>query len=195
MSSQLAPTIMIETNRLRLRMWQETDRDAFAKLNEDSIVMADLGGPFNRELSDAKFDRYRDAFQLNGYGRCLVETLSGYFVGYCGVMLVDGEHPLGRHNEIGWRLHREAWGKGYATEAAAAVLRDAFLRVKLGEVLAYTATDNLRSQAVMQRLSLRRDDSKDFEIFHNSLGTWRGLVWTAIPTFENSETNALLVPQ
>src|SRR6266850_2934402 len=77
-------------------------------------------------------------------------------------------------NEIGWRLIREAWGHGYATEAARAALIDVFRRVKLIEVLAYTDAQNIRSQAVMRRLGLSRDASRDFAIYSDRLGTWRG---------------------
>jgi len=87
------------------------------------------------------------------------------------------------HDEIGWRLIRKAWGNGYATEAARAALIDVFRRVKLLEVLAYTAPDNLRSQAVMKRLQLKRDASRDFIICSNRVGTWQGLVWRAQSDF------------
>ena len=75
---------------------------------------------------------------------------------------------------------RSAWGHGYATEAARAALHDAFTRCGLTDVLAYTAPDNLRSQAVMARLGLRRDASRDFS---EPVGErmWRGLVWVATP--------------
>lgn len=169
----------IETERLRLRVWEEADRDHFATLNADPIVMKDLGGPLSRDDSDAKLDRYLKAWKSNGYGRWLVETISGKFLGYCGVMPVRGDHPIGIHDEIGWRLIREAWGHGYATEAARAALIDVFRRMKLIEVLAYTDAQNIRSQAVMRRLGLRRDTSRDFAIYSDRLGTWRGLVWTA----------------
>jgi RimJ/RimL family protein N-acetyltransferase len=91
--------MQIGTDRLRLRSWTESDRDAFATLNDDAIVMADLDGPLDRELSDAKLDRYMEAFRRNGNGRWLIETHSGEFLGYCGVMPVAGHHPIGSHHE------------------------------------------------------------------------------------------------
>jgi RimJ/RimL family protein N-acetyltransferase len=90
------------------------------------------------------------------------------------------DHPLGPHFEIGWRLMRNAWGHGYATEAARAALDDAFGRVRLREVVAYTAADNLRSQAVMDRLRLQRVPSRDFTLDYGR-GAWSGLVWVATP--------------
>jgi RimJ/RimL family protein N-acetyltransferase len=93
------------------------------------------------------------------------------------------DHPLGPHAEIGWRLVRTAWGHGYAAEAARAVLADAFGRVGIREVLAYTASDNLRSQAVMERLGLQRDERLDYS---EAVGgrMWHGLVWVARPVAE-----------
>jgi RimJ/RimL family protein N-acetyltransferase len=176
----------IETERLRLRVWEEADRDHFARLNADPIVMSDLGGPLSRDDSGAKLDRYLKAWGSNGYGRWLVETIGGTFLGYCGVMPVRADHPIGIHDEIGWRLIRKAWGHGYATEAARAALVDVFRRVKLMEVLGYTDAQNIRSQAVMRRLGLRRDASRDFAIYSDRLGTWRGLVWTAHETLVDS---------
>jgi RimJ/RimL family protein N-acetyltransferase len=75
---------------------------------------------------------------------------------------------------------RHAWGFGYATEAARAALTDAFVRVGMDAVIAYTAADNLRSQAVMTRLKMRRDPSRDFTTDYAIKG-WRGLVWEARP--------------
>ncbi len=69
---------------------------------------------------------------------------------------------------------RAAWGRGYATESAQAALDDAFRRKPLDEILSYTSADNLRSQAVMARLGLRREPARDF-----TTGSWRGLVWVA----------------
>ena len=145
--------------------------------------MSDLGGPISRKGSDRKFDRYAKAFEEGGYGRWLIETLDGDFLGYCGVMPGHAGHPLGKHNEIGWRLVKRAWGHGYATEAAEAALKDVFERVGLLEVLAYTTESNFRSKAVMDRLGLWRDESRDFFISNELMGKWRGLVWVAKPDY------------
>jgi RimJ/RimL family protein N-acetyltransferase len=86
---------------------------------------------------------------------------------------------IGPHVEIGWRLVRSAWGKDYATEAARAALTDAFDRVRLTEIFAYTAPDNLRSQAVLRRLHLVRDQSRDYFWHHDHIRAGQGLVWVA----------------
>ena len=171
----------IETERLRLRVWEEADRDHFATLNADPIVMNDLGGPLSRDDSDAKLDRYVAAFNRHSLCRWAIENRGGEFLGYAGVMPSDESHPLGPHFEIGWRLMRNAWGRGYATEAAGAALHDAFKRVGLSEVVSYTAPDNLRSQAVMDRLHLQRDPSRDFSANYEGVGIWHGLVWVGRP--------------
>jgi RimJ/RimL family protein N-acetyltransferase len=173
--------VIIETPRLRLRPWREADRDAFAALNADPEVARDLGGPLSRAASDAKLDRYIAALRQHGFCRWAIEGRTCEFLGYAGVMPVRREHPLGHHDEVGWRLKRDAWGHGYASEAARAALDDVFARIGLIEVLAYTAADNPRSQAVMQRLQLKREPSRDFVAQYERAAVWHGLVWVARP--------------
>jgi RimJ/RimL family protein N-acetyltransferase len=169
---------LLRTARLALRPWRETDKPAFAALNADPEIAADLGGPLSRAASDAKLDRYRAIFDRHGFSRLAIEDSQRAFVGYAGVMPSRPDHPLGPHAEIGWRLVRAAWGKGYASEASRAVLEHAFARLGLREVLAYTAADNVRSQAVMMRLGMRRDPSRDFDTLYGDT-PWHGLVWVA----------------
>ena len=88
------------------------------------------------------------------------------------------EHPLGNHLEICWRFIRAAWGHGYATESARAALTAAFA-TGLDEIVSYTSAENLRSQAVMARLKLRRDISRDFVANYGGATPWHGLVWVA----------------
>ncbi len=165
-----------------MRRWQDADRDAFAEMNADPEVMADLGGPLSRAASDAKLASFDAAFDSHGFGRWLVQGSPGgepEFLGYAGIKPHDASHPLGAHNDIGWRLRRRAWGHGFATEAATAALDDAFGRVGLDAVYAYTAADNIRSQRVMARLGLDRAEQLDFTMPDEVLGEWHGLVWVA----------------
>jgi RimJ/RimL family protein N-acetyltransferase len=162
-----------------LSHWSEAYRDAFAEMQSDSEVMADLGGPFDRAASDAKFDRYRDAWTLDGVSRWAVIDPAGTFLGYAGVMKhSDADHPLGPHHEVGWRFRRDAWGKGLATQSAERALAHAWTVVDVLEILSYTAPDNRRSQKVMDRLNLRRDKARDFTARYPR-GDWSGLVWVA----------------
>jgi RimJ/RimL family protein N-acetyltransferase len=175
----MIPDTTISTPRLRLRSWAEAHRDAFAAMHADPEVMIDYSGPISRSESDAKLDGYMAAYREHGFSRWAIETHTGDFLGYAGVMTRGPDHPLGLHVEIGWRLVRHAWGFGYATEAARAALTDAFVRVGLDAVIAYTDADNLRSQAVMIRLQMRRDPSRDFTADYATIKGWRGLVWEA----------------
>ncbi|MFI4936388.1 MAG: GNAT family N-acetyltransferase [Caulobacterales bacterium] len=169
---------MIDTPRARLRPWRDSDRVAFTAMHADREVMWDYeDGPLIETESVAKLDRYKAAYDRLGFCRWALEDRHGVFLGYVGVMPSRPSHPLGDHFEIGWRLNRRAWGLGYATEGARAALADFFARHPVREVLSYTAPDNARSQAVMARLSLQRDASRDF-----SFGGWHGLVWVAKPT-------------
>jgi RimJ/RimL family protein N-acetyltransferase len=169
--------MIIQTARLRLRPWRESDRGVFAEMHADPAVMVDAPRPLTREKSDLKLDRYVAGFARDGFCQWAVETLDGDFVGYAGVKRVAEDHPLGAHVGAGWRLVRRAWGYGYATEATGAAFTDAFGR-GVPEVLAYTAPDNARSLAVMARLGMRRMRDLDFTADDGS-GPWTGLVWSA----------------
>ncbi len=179
--------IMLLTARLNLQPWSEQHRTPFTALHADPVVMADQGGPLTQAARSAKFERYRVAFEQNGVSRWAIEDRRGCFIGYAGVMSrPDTDHPLGRHHEVGWRLIRSAWGKGYATESARVALEHAFRVLRVTEILSYTSEANNRSQAVMSRLALRRDPSRDFIADYEAIGRWRGLVWVANPASATS---------
>jgi RimJ/RimL family protein N-acetyltransferase len=154
----------LETDRLVLRRWRDEDRDTFARICTDPEVMKWLGGVLTRAEADARVDRVEAEFEALGHGRFLVERKAdGAFLGWCGVMRAHESLPIGGEPEIGWRLVREAWGQGYATEAARAALDYGFRRLLFPHVLAFTSPDNLRSQAVMCRLGLVREPRRDFD--------------------------------
>lgn len=149
------PLIEFETERLLLRQWQENDKPAFAAMNADPKVMEFFPATLNREQSDALADRIISDINRRGWGLCAVEEkASGKFIGFVGLDEPRAQLPCSPCVEIGWRLATNAWGKGYATEAARCVLGAAFEKIKLSRVVSFTALPNLKSQAVMQRIGL-----------------------------------------
>lgn len=152
----------LETERLILRRWTDADLDPFAEMSADIEVMRWLGGVLTREQSQAYMDRAHDAFARIGMGRYAVERKSdGAFIGSTGLM-PNHESMLAfvpPYIDMGWRLRQDAWGHGYITEAARAVVADGFGRLDLPEITATTAAINLRSRAVMERLGMTYDEA------------------------------------
>jgi RimJ/RimL family protein N-acetyltransferase len=154
----------IDTERLHLRRWRYFDRADFAAINADPEVMEHFVAPLTEVESDALVDRIRAQFDELGYGLWALEVRGqGEFIGFTGLALQTFEAPFTPAVEVGWRLARSAWGKGYAIEAARAAVADGFERVGLAEIVSMTATTNRRSQAVMERLGMTHDPTDDFE--------------------------------
>jgi RimJ/RimL family protein N-acetyltransferase len=154
----------LETERLCLRGWVAEDLEPFAAMSADPRVMRWLGGCLSRQEAESYVARATTSFSDLGMGRFAVERRSdGVFVGTCGLMPGRADLPIAPYVDIGWRLAPAAWGAGYATEAAAAVLRDGFERLGLVEIAAITMQSNVRSRAVMERLGMTRDAASDFD--------------------------------
>lgn len=153
----------LRTERLLLRGWRADDRAAFAAMNADPEVMAHLQGPASPEASDAFVDRIEAHWNTHGWGLWALEIPSVTpFIGYVGLWPADylGGPPT---VEVGWRLARRFWGRGYATEAARAALRFGFAEVGLDEIVSFTVPQNERSRRVMERIGLMRDPEADFD--------------------------------
>jgi RimJ/RimL family protein N-acetyltransferase len=152
-----APTLT--TDRLVLRGWREADRAPFAEMNADPEVMEHFPSTMTRAESDAFVDRIGRHFAERGYGLWVVEA-EAEPQGFTGLQVpgwhadwMDGrEQPV---LEVGWRLRRSAWGRGWATEAARECLRFAFEELGREEVVSFTVVGNRRSRAVMERLGMR----------------------------------------
>ncbi|NJP24694.1 GNAT family N-acetyltransferase [Microbispora sp. SCL1-1] len=152
----------MRTERLVLRRWREDDKEPFAALNADPVVMEHFPATLSREDSDALAERIEAGFDEHGFGLWAVEA-DGEFIGFTGLSVPRFTAPFTPCVEIGWRLARSAWGRGYATEAARASLEDGFGRAGLTEVVSFTAVQNVRSQAVMRRLGMTHDPADDFD--------------------------------
>ena len=154
----------LRTQRLVLRRWRTNDLAPFAELNADAEVMEHFQKPLSREESDA-FAAGNDAeFDHCGFGLWAVEVPGrGPFIGYVGLHRVPFDAPFTPAVEVGWRLAKEHWGYGFATEAAQAAVRYGLEEIGLEEIVSFTTPDNVRSRRVMERLGMVRDPSSDFE--------------------------------
>ena len=154
----------LETPRLLLRRWRAADAGAFALMNADPEVMRHFPGPLDREASDALLARIAGDLDARGWGLWAVEErASGRLLGFTGLAPVTFAAPFAPAVEVGWRLRRESWGRGFATEAARASLRHGFGALGLDEIVSFTVPANARSRAVMERLGMTRDPAEDFD--------------------------------
>lgn len=161
---EVEPGPALRTGRLLLRRWTEADRDPFAALCADPEVMCYFVAPQTRAECDAFVDRIEAGFAADGFGLWALQVRDGApFVGFTGIWRLPAGNPHAGKVEVGWRLARAAWGRGYATEAARAAVVYGFHLAGLDEVVSMTAVTNARSRAVMERLGMTRDPADDFD--------------------------------
>lgn len=147
--------VVLTTPRLVLRAFLAADLPLYAALNRDPEVVRHLGGPVSREESDSIADWAQAMHSAEGIGLLAVERAAdGAFLGMCGLHHLDW-YP--DDIELGYRLAREHWGHGYATEAARAWLAHGFGALGLPRVISVTDVANTRSVAVMRRVGMSVD--------------------------------------
>jgi RimJ/RimL family protein N-acetyltransferase len=148
---------VLETERLLLRDWQPSDAAPFAALNADPEVTRYLNGPMRREQSDELLARIRNHWQDHGFGLYAVEVKdSGAFAGFVGLAIPSFLPDVLPAVEVGWRLAREHWGNGYATEGARASMRFGFEELELRQIISIIDPRNAASVRVAQRLEMTR---------------------------------------
>lgn len=146
---------VLRTERLLLRQWRDEDREPWAALNADPEVMRHFPATLTREESDGWLEVNRDRIDEQGWGLWAVEVEAGApFIGFVGLAVPRFEASFTPCVEIGWRIAREHWGRGYAPEAARAVLTFAFDELGLDEVVSFTAVGNTSSRRVMEKLGM-----------------------------------------
>ncbi|WP_348944104.1 GNAT family N-acetyltransferase [Chitinibacter sp. FCG-7] len=154
----------LQTPRLILRDWLDHDLPAFAALGADPEVMRYFPAPLSMAQSHDFAVQIRARLQQHGWGFWALELReTGEFIGMAGLNIPRVALPFIPCVEIGWRLARPFWQQGLAYEAATAALEFGFNVLQLPEIVAFTALTNLRSQALMERLNMQRDEGGEFD--------------------------------
>ncbi len=145
----------LQTERLLLRQWHKGDFPAFADLNADPVVMQYYPEILSANESDILANKFMHLIEKRGWGFWAVELLKDKsFIGFVGLNEPEYKLPVTPCVEIGWRLAKQYWGCGYATEAADEVLGFAFMTLELEQVCSFTSVVNKKSEAVMKRLNM-----------------------------------------
>lgn len=147
--------IVLETPRLLLRRWLDSDLEPFSRLNADPDVMRYFPEPYSRERTKLLFVATQREFADYGYGLYATEEkASGRFVGYIGFHQAELAVDFCPCIEIGWRLDKAFWNKGYAAEGARACLEHGFSCLGFDKIYSFTAVLNLPSIRVMQKAGM-----------------------------------------
>jgi RimJ/RimL family protein N-acetyltransferase len=178
----LPVTPRISTERLLLREWRDDDRAPYAALNSDPDVMEHFPSTLTAQQSDEMVERIRAGWS-NGFGLWAVEVidtassaqqLTGQFIGFIGFLAPSWTTSFTPCVEIGWRLAKHSWGRGYAPEGALAALSWGFSNIDLpnDEVVSFTTVANTKSRRVMEKIGMVHDPSRDFD--HPMALGWSG---------------------
>ena len=151
------PDYIFQSPRLGFRNWSKDDIDPFAELNADPEVMTYFPRPFTFDETRNSVLRFQKYYTDYGYTFYAVDRLdTAEFIGFIGMIHQTFESFFTPCVEIGWRLKRPVWGKGYATEGAKACLNYGFDALGFSEIYSITAIPNLRSERVMQRIGMEK---------------------------------------
>ncbi len=155
---------IIETARLILRTWQDADLEPMLAINQDPRVMEYFPALGDRESTKLLMENIRQHHEEHGFSLYAVELKETQeFIGFVGLAFPSFDAHFMPAVEIGWRLAFAHWSKGYATEAAKAVLHYAFTKLNLEEVVSFTVSSNFRSRQLMKRIGLHHNPQDDFD--------------------------------
>lgn len=159
------PGIVATTARLTLRCWREEDAEPFLRATNTPAVMRWLGGVMDIKAQAALLARVLECQRRNGFSFWIVErNADREILGFCGLKLADAPgSSVAGEMEIGWRLREDAWGQGYAKEAASAAIALAFGRFGASRLVAITVAGNAPSWGLMERLGMVRRPELDYE--------------------------------
>ena len=164
-------TIFIETPRLILRQWRQSDQRPYINLNADPDVMEYFPSIKTPAETLAQIKRISGYIDKNGLGFFAVERKDNHqFIGFTGLCDPGFNAHFTPCIEIGWRLSKENWGQGFATEAALACLDFGFDKLQISEIYSFTSIHNHRSEKVMQRIGMSKTGEFDHPLIAD--GHW-----------------------
>lgn len=148
---------IFKSNRLGFRNWTEEDLTEFAKINADLEVMEHFPKPLSQEETAEFIDRLKKHYQENGFNYFATEILeSGEFIGFIGLAFQNYKSKFTPAVDIGWRLKKSVWGKGFATEGAKKCLEFAFEKLNLAQVISTCTEKNSKSENVMKKIGMEK---------------------------------------
>lgn len=155
--SELMKNYLFESERLGFRNWKTEDLEDFAEINGDPEVMEHFPAPLTRKETADFIVRLRKHFDDRGYTYFATEIKgTGELIGFIGLAFQDYDSKFTPATDIGWRLKKSSWGKGYATEGAKKCLEFVFLESKLESVISTLTRKNVKSEKIMQKLGMHK---------------------------------------
>ena len=153
----MSPKYIFTSARLGFRNWSLNDLSEFAEINADTEVMKYFPKKLNTDESAEFIERLQKHYEAHGYNYFAAEVLAtGELIGFIGLAYQEYEADFTPVTDIGWRLKRSAWGKGYATEGAQRCLELAFAELNLPKVVSICVVQNLPSEAVMKKIGMTK---------------------------------------
>jgi len=148
---------IFKSERLGFRNWKKSDLSEFAKINADVEVMKHFPQTLTKIETSDFIDRLQKHYEKNGYNYFATEILkTGELIGFIGLAYQDLKTDFTPAVDIGWRLKKSAWGKGYASEGAKKCLDYAFNDLNLDKIISICTENNTRSENVMKKTGMKK---------------------------------------
>ena len=168
------PKYLFKSERLGFRNWKKSDIDEFAKMNADRDVMEFFHKTLTKKETIEFINKTSKHYENNGYNYFATEIIdTGEFIGFIGMGYETYDNPFYPATNIGWRLKKSAWGKGYATEGAKECINYAFTELNIKKILASCVPNNKNSEKIMQKVGMVKKGEfidprfKDFPDYEN----------------------------
>ena len=148
---------LFKSERLGFRNWTKNDLTEFAKINADLEVMEHFPKPLTKKETSEFIDRLENHYTKNGYNYFATEVLeNGELIGFIGLAFQDYKSEFTPAVDIGWRLKKSSWGKGFATEGAKKCLDFGFNNLNLDKIISTCTEQNSKSENIMKKIGMKK---------------------------------------